>query len=305
MDLATERALQLLTMSVDELLVMAKALEVPPPLLLAPAGSGERVEVLPGIDAGAHEVLAWLDGTAPAPASVTDEGADARAELRLLRDHYALVEEWSARTRAAAISEARTGGQRQAWRDAARRHAQAAEHAVARIALLRKAMRASSVACPPLPPALIHLDLLPSDDTLTEGNLRHDVGVLLGMLRHVRRRYWHLQAEAMARLGCPNRPRLYEQYGRPALAGAADGPVMSQKIAERVEKLLHMRQDNGRPYCGLLLYAFLTGTAVGAQNVMFSDIGTGTFDDDGTNMPTMLIAACCQAAINQGMLEAA
>ncbi|MGR6924225.1 hypothetical protein ACU635_59030 [[Actinomadura] parvosata] len=149
-------------MSVAELLVMAKALQVPPLLLLTPPpGSGETVAVLPGVDAAAPEALAWIDGTAPG--SSEDEGADVRAELRLLRDHQELVKEWTARTRAASIAEARAGDpeepHRSAWRDAAHGHAQAAEHAAARIASLREEIRARGLAMPKLPPGLIHLNL--------------------------------------------------------------------------------------------------------------------------------------------------
>ncbi|MGR6924226.1 hypothetical protein ACU635_59035 [[Actinomadura] parvosata] len=54
-----------------------------------------------------------------------------------------------------------------------------------------------------------------------------------------------------------------------------------------------------------MLYAFLNGVAAGAAQVMMSGSGTNTFDEDGAHLPTIAIAACRQAAIEQGMLEAA
>ncbi|MET7335997.1 hypothetical protein [Nonomuraea sp. NPDC005650] len=121
----------------------------------------------------------------------------------------------------------------------------------------------------------------------------------------MRRRYWDVQAAAMTRLGSPNLPRLYEQYGRPTLASAASDPALAEKITRKAEKLLQKQDGKGRPYRGLTLYVFLTGVAVGAMQVMFSTAGTDTVDEDGTHLPTMAIAACCQAAIDLGMLEAA
>ncbi|MDP4511863.1 hypothetical protein [Nonomuraea turcica] len=94
-----------------------------------------------------------------------------------------------------------------------------------------------------------------------------------------------------------------EQYGRAALAGAAADPVMSRKIIRQVKEMLQ-RHAEGHPVRGRDMYAYLTGTAVGAAQLIFSDAGTRTVDGDGTHLPTMYMAAACQAAIDQDMLDA-
>ncbi|MFI9598052.1 hypothetical protein [Nonomuraea sp. NPDC052265] len=96
------RSRQRATVSVPELLVVARALDVPPLTLLAPPAGNDSVEILPGVETDPHEALGWLDGTAPPPHDQDDDGAGPRAELRLRREHHDLVADWTARTRAAA-----------------------------------------------------------------------------------------------------------------------------------------------------------------------------------------------------------
>ncbi|MFI6536667.1 hypothetical protein ACIBHY_29745 [Nonomuraea sp. NPDC050547] len=149
------------SVAITELLIVAKALGVPPLFLLTPP-SGDRVEILPGVETNLREAFAWLDGTAPLPDDEDDEGAAPRAELRLLRNHHQLVADWTARARAAATAQARaddTEQHREAWKEAARVHAGQAAHAEQLLAQLRVTMRAREIACPALPPELIHLDL--------------------------------------------------------------------------------------------------------------------------------------------------
>ncbi|MET7335995.1 helix-turn-helix domain-containing protein [Nonomuraea sp. NPDC005650] len=153
------------TVSVPELLVVARALDVPPLALLTPP-AGDMVEILPGVEAHPHQAFAWLDGTAPPPdGQDDDDGAAPRAELQLLREHQKFVSDWTARTRAAAASRARgddTGDpHRDAWKTAAHVHAEQAGHAEQLLAALRETMRARGGACPALPPGLIHLDHRP------------------------------------------------------------------------------------------------------------------------------------------------
>ncbi|MEV0386056.1 hypothetical protein [Nonomuraea sp. NPDC050643] len=123
------------------------------------------------------------------------------------------------------------------------------------------------------------------------------------LLRYLRRRYWAWLADLLTRNGTPTLPRLYEQYGRAALAGAAADPVMSQKITRQVKEMRQKRDKDGRPVRGRAMYAYYTGTAIGAAQLIFSDAGTRTIDADGTHLPTMYLAAACQAAIDQDMLN--
>ncbi|MEV4080266.1 hypothetical protein AB0J43_08255 [Nonomuraea fuscirosea] len=123
------------------------------------------------------------------------------------------------------------------------------------------------------------------------------------MLRFLRRRYWAWHADLLTRRGTPSLSRLYEQCGRAALAGAADDPVLAQKIARQVREMKQKRDKEGRLVCGRALYASLTGTALGAAQLIFSDVGTRTLDGDGTHLPTMYLAAACQAAIDRDMLD--
>ncbi|MDQ3430752.1 MAG: helix-turn-helix transcriptional regulator [Actinomycetota bacterium] len=48
--------------SIDEWLLLAAALNVPPPLLLVPLGAEEEVEITPGIQVHPHLALEWLTG---------------------------------------------------------------------------------------------------------------------------------------------------------------------------------------------------------------------------------------------------
>ncbi|MFI6910076.1 helix-turn-helix domain-containing protein [Nonomuraea sp. NPDC050394] len=154
------------SMSVAELLVLARALDTPPMLLLVPLHD-EPVEILPGVEAPAAEAAAWLDGTAPAPdADDTEAGEERRDALRLLRDHHRAVEEWTSRSRAARTAGTRAADDqdpnRREWREAAHQHADQARHAADRLGFLRDGMRLRGVPLPELPPGLIHLDDTPA-----------------------------------------------------------------------------------------------------------------------------------------------
>ncbi|MEU7892031.1 hypothetical protein AB0B45_04110 [Nonomuraea sp. NPDC049152] len=150
------------SMTLPELLVLAHALHTPPLLLLTPLGRSDSVEILPGIEAAPQEAVFWIDGTAPLPDGQEDEGADARAELQMLRDHRRLVGEWSSRARAVAAALDHAGDEDDphegAWAEAARAHGERAEHAAERLSHLRESMRLRGLTLPGLPPGLLHLD---------------------------------------------------------------------------------------------------------------------------------------------------
>jgi transcriptional regulator with XRE-family HTH domain len=58
------------TITVDEVLVLAQALGVPPVVLLFPLGYAEKVEVLPGRDADPWGAIAWFTGSSDDPADL-------------------------------------------------------------------------------------------------------------------------------------------------------------------------------------------------------------------------------------------
>ncbi len=61
-------------LGVPDLLVLAKALGVPPLLLLFPVGSRDEVEVLPGETRPAFRAALWFSGEAASPARASDDG---------------------------------------------------------------------------------------------------------------------------------------------------------------------------------------------------------------------------------------
>jgi transcriptional regulator with XRE-family HTH domain len=65
--------------SIQELLLLGKALGVPPALLLFPLGREATVEVLPGHDAATWQVWRWFAGLDVFPGSVRDDPEDIRA----------------------------------------------------------------------------------------------------------------------------------------------------------------------------------------------------------------------------------
>lgn len=89
------------TVSVAELLVLARALRVPPLLLIFPLGKELWTEVLPGVRVGTWAGALWFTGEQPTPVQ-TPEGdwtvADYEewedAATRYFRRHEALLADW-------------------------------------------------------------------------------------------------------------------------------------------------------------------------------------------------------------------
>ncbi|GII89707.1 hypothetical protein Ssi03_76970 [Sphaerisporangium siamense] len=90
--------------SLAEVLVMARALEVPPLQLMLPIGHAVTAEVLPGVTVDTWQAAQWIEGSAPFP---TDRGDDERgvtspagdwshgaAAVRLWREHATAVALW-------------------------------------------------------------------------------------------------------------------------------------------------------------------------------------------------------------------
>ncbi|MGW2539702.1 helix-turn-helix transcriptional regulator [Kitasatospora sp. NPDC001574] len=74
-------------LNLAELLVLARALEVPPVLLVAPLDQQESVHVAPGIEVPAAEALVWITGEGPS----AEGGEGPVAALGVLRRHNRLV----------------------------------------------------------------------------------------------------------------------------------------------------------------------------------------------------------------------
>jgi transcriptional regulator with XRE-family HTH domain len=148
------------TITVADLLALARALDVPPVSLLLPLDEPE-VELLPGEQREVWPSLLWISGEAPYPASVSSQGEPQRwdppAPLALFRHHDQLVHE--AREAAARAAEYRTQATLSA--DNERPQLEALADADAKLALslrdaiqaLRRSLRSMNHEPPPLPKA--------------------------------------------------------------------------------------------------------------------------------------------------------
>lgn len=166
------------TVTVADVIVLARALNVPPLLLVLPVGQEEMTEVLPGHDAPTWPAATWFTGEAPFPGSdpsvyvigeddQPDPGFDAgAAPLRLFRDHARYLEEREAAWLAAQAATADTRREAAAVRrEAAQAAAQATADAYRYVRLLdaqirqtRAAMRKRGLLPPPLPRYLERLN---------------------------------------------------------------------------------------------------------------------------------------------------
>ncbi|MFE5872133.1 hypothetical protein ACFQ6V_26280 [Streptomyces roseifaciens] len=91
------------TITVGELMVLARALEVSPVELVFPVGREAAVEVLPGVQADPWASLQWFTGEddwLPGSPPDVEEGQDTET-LRLYREHDQFVDDWWANRRGA------------------------------------------------------------------------------------------------------------------------------------------------------------------------------------------------------------
>lgn len=149
--------------SVPELLVLAKALGVPPIALLFPVGRKDRIEVLPDRAAPTWEAMQWFTGESPLPTE-QPEGA-----ARPWAVNTAEFEEWEADR--AGLTDYRWHDRHLSeWREdraaAARASTEAARTALLQQAATREAplwdarrrLRALGLQLPELPAELAHID---------------------------------------------------------------------------------------------------------------------------------------------------
>lgn len=147
--------------TVDELVVLAKALRVPPVLLLFPLGTRDTVEVLLGRHVEVWQALQWFIGEAPfidghEVDHLDFEAWGAMGSLVILfrqhREHWADVQTSRYREMEArkAAGDAATESERKAFRQAAESEVRAAQAATAQLRALRRHLRSLDVAPPDL-----------------------------------------------------------------------------------------------------------------------------------------------------------
>lgn len=153
------------TITVADLLALARALDVPPVTLLFPLNEPE-VELLPGERRGVWSSLLWLTGEAPYPEPPTSYTESQRWEpppaIALFRQHDQFVREaLAAASRAAEhrMQAALSAGDDQAQLEAAAEaDAQLALSLRGTIRAMRRSLRSLNHEPPPLPKAFGDLD---------------------------------------------------------------------------------------------------------------------------------------------------
>lgn len=152
------------TITVGEVLVLAKVLDVPPILLVLPLGQQETVEVLPGCSIDTWAAAKWFVGEEPLPNVVDDTAwTQAAAPVGLYRDHDRFVLEWRIAQKTAAAarrrgSRASTVDEKATHEDAAKLADRTAQVHANTVSDIRHRMREQELTVPTLPEELDHLD---------------------------------------------------------------------------------------------------------------------------------------------------
>lgn len=153
------------SVSVDEVLVLAAALHVPPALLLFPLGQSQTAEPLPGYRVHPMDAIRWLTGELP----LTSEGPDYSGRdqpLTLYSLHRHEVDAWEDHQErlARAMEKLRAAKSPAQQREAQKWVESAQEVAGGRtLKSLRYAMRTLGYLPPPLPPEIARM--LGEEDT--------------------------------------------------------------------------------------------------------------------------------------------
>lgn len=164
------------SVTVAELLVLAKALGIPPVALVFAPGWDEMSEALPDQEVPSWLAVRWFTGEDPFPTKLTDRPGWAptssdqrdwradRAGLNAYRYHEQHIEGWrSERQRAAAARKAATvpdtpEGEQRAHLQAAENADRAAANLLAPLHGERRFLRQQDMRLPELPPELQHID---------------------------------------------------------------------------------------------------------------------------------------------------
>lgn len=137
------------TVSVDEVLALAAALNVPPVLLVAPLGRTERTEVLPGVVTSPWDAARWIMGAAELPGSARRWSEDDYGIVRWFQFHQDHIDQ-ALRYRHAArdVDETR-----------AREYLERADEVERSLRRGRDEIRRAGLIPPDLPPELAHVDV--------------------------------------------------------------------------------------------------------------------------------------------------
>lgn len=157
--------------TVAELLVLGRALSVPPLLLAFPVGAQAQVEATPDEPRDTLAVVRWASGEAPfpresptwPPEDVTEWLAGSRG-LETYRQQDKLVEAWQTHTTRAAEHKANAGDEstperlRRMLFDSAEDELKKADEITRQISALLRSMKSEGIIPRPLPAALAHLE---------------------------------------------------------------------------------------------------------------------------------------------------
>jgi transcriptional regulator with XRE-family HTH domain len=155
------------SVSMAEILVLARALRVPPVLLVFPLGREETMEVLPDQWVTPWDALRWFSGErwrgifSGELASVL--GVPERQEIELFRDHEFAVDQWSDNLRdlnhaLESAQSADTEPLRNVFTRRADSLTEQLQEDERHIRETRERLRAKNLIPPPLPRALAHLE---------------------------------------------------------------------------------------------------------------------------------------------------
>jgi hypothetical protein len=172
------------SVTVPELLVLARALKVSPLMLIFPVGHADVIEVIPGHEMTPFQAAQWFSGEQPWPGA-TDAEANAwwngSFAVIAYRDHAKLVADHRFALRAArnyrrTATEAATGANQTAdLQGAASMYERESADIERQLRGIRKAMRDRGVTPPELPEHMKHIDC-PNGDSAVPGYELHRPG---------------------------------------------------------------------------------------------------------------------------------
>lgn len=150
--------------TIAELLVLARALDVSPLLLVFPVGRREEVEALPERALPTWDAALWFFGEArlkDTPTGLDVEWADADDVVPLWERHERLIAEWKSRPWEAIWAETGEGRKKQV--------AQLRDEYIKDLYRVRAVMRDQGLIPPKLPEDLAHIDGSPEDSAAQAG----------------------------------------------------------------------------------------------------------------------------------------
>ena len=147
------------SLTVADLFVLARALDVPPIALICPVDQEGTVEILPGQKVSTYDAMTWFTGERrfPGESGPADEPDDP-AMIRAYRAHGQALADWSKASEQFAWWTgriAKDGATAKAFADAAYSESAEAEH---NLRQARRTLRRAGVRLPALPAELGHLD---------------------------------------------------------------------------------------------------------------------------------------------------